>query len=273
MNHTPFHIREVLQVTELPVITDITRIIPEINYGRGSPEELMRLGKDQLVNIIRHELYIRNSNRLKKFSLVNIIWLGIRNTHVAESLAWLHNTQWTLRDYDALRYVFIWVYRNIYPNGPPNLTHNYYNISPDTDWRTINKNKLKYCFSIQFYYILLNCNNTSMGIVSRMIMEAFISIRMMNFSFSPSIISRNRRIPNINKNKVHDYIIPDHFIKEFIELYGKYQEDYKECPICLDNISSKDMKITRCGHFFHGSCLNQINKDECPTCRTKNIML
>lgn len=41
------------------------------------------------------------------------------------------------------------------------------------------------------------------------------------------------------------------------------------CPICYDNMWSKENILTKCNHMFHFSCLNNwlANHDECPICR------
>ena len=40
------------------------------------------------------------------------------------------------------------------------------------------------------------------------------------------------------------------------------------CPICLDVLGSKNVKITKCLHAFHKNCWKKYdNKDRCPICR------
>lgn len=41
------------------------------------------------------------------------------------------------------------------------------------------------------------------------------------------------------------------------------------CAICMDNLSSVDLLVTRCGHQFHATCMIQHikKKDDCPLCR------
>lgn len=40
-----------------------------------------------------------------------------------------------------------------------------------------------------------------------------------------------------------------------------------ECPICLETIAPKDVKITYCGHKYCSSCLKKI--DKCALCKKK----
>ena len=49
-----------------------------------------------------------------------------------------------------------------------------------------------------------------------------------------------------------------------------------ECGICMEQIKSKDIFKTNCGHTFHNSCITQwlLPKSSCPICRnnlTKDI--
>ena len=52
-----------------------------------------------------------------------------------------------------------------------------------------------------------------------------------------------------------------------------------QCPICLDNTSSKGACVLRCGHSMHISCLAKLAKSQlmvqettfkCPLCRSSN---
>lgn len=42
-----------------------------------------------------------------------------------------------------------------------------------------------------------------------------------------------------------------------------------ECSICLSNLTHTDFTSTKCGHWFHSSCLlqNMVQRVECPLCR------
>ncbi len=90
----------------------------------------------------------------------------------------------------------------------------------------------------------------------------------------------NQEIPNAQANP-DDISIEDiknsDFLQEFIkELYKKAKASC-ECPICLEQIESKDLLTTNCGHNFHKSCMEQMKEHDtsdksyvnCPTCRSK----
>lgn len=42
-----------------------------------------------------------------------------------------------------------------------------------------------------------------------------------------------------------------------------------ECSICLSNLTHTDFTSTKCGHWFHSSCLlqNMVQRVDCPLCR------
>ena len=64
--------------------------------------------------------------------------------------------------------------------------------------------------------------------------------------------------------------IPIHFQMKFKELVDKYKHKY-ECPICLEDLNTNTMEITKCGHLFHKNCINswKNTSDKCPNCRIK----
>lgn len=45
-------------------------------------------------------------------------------------------------------------------------------------------------------------------------------------------------------------------------------EDSNNCPICLQNIPSEDIVVTKCGHIYCGSCLSIVidKQHKCPMC-------
>lgn len=60
---------------------------------------------------------------------------------------------------------------------------------------------------------------------------------------------------------LNDKVVNDKLVKETEE---------KECAICLSNIEGNtDLSITKCGHYFHCSCLIKaaLKKRQCPMCR------
>jgi hypothetical protein len=44
-----------------------------------------------------------------------------------------------------------------------------------------------------------------------------------------------------------------------------------ECAICLSNLTHTDFTSTKCGHWFHSSCIlqNMVQRVDCPLCRFK----
>jgi hypothetical protein len=44
-----------------------------------------------------------------------------------------------------------------------------------------------------------------------------------------------------------------------------------ECAICLSNLTHTNFTSTKCGHWFHSSCIfqNMIERVECPLCRSE----
>jgi len=43
----------------------------------------------------------------------------------------------------------------------------------------------------------------------------------------------------------------------------------KDCAICMEDLTSVDLMITRCGHQFHSTCMitHLKRQDNCPLCR------
>jgi hypothetical protein len=61
------------------------------------------------------------------------------------------------------------------------------------------------------------------------------------------------------------------FLKDFIltrvrDLYHTSDDTY-ECPICMDEIVSDKLEMTKCGHYFCSDCSSIMTK--CAVCRTK----
>jgi hypothetical protein len=45
----------------------------------------------------------------------------------------------------------------------------------------------------------------------------------------------------------------------------------KECPVCFEKITTKNVTVTKCGHEFCTTCLlkSAMRNGECPMCREK----
>jgi len=69
-------------------------------------------------------------------------------------------------------------------------------------------------------------------------------------------------------NKTDKETIPNHIIEEYKGLIQRYEDFKKECPICMEKMLAKDMKMTNCGHIFHDYCYDMIALPrKCPICR------
>ena len=65
--------------------------------------------------------------------------------------------------------------------------------------------------------------------------------------------------------------IPSFFIEDMKELMKKHKETF-ECPICLEDMNHKNMKVLiSCGHRFHLKCIKiwYETSEKCPCCRKK----
>ena len=56
--------------------------------------------------------------------------------------------------------------------------------------------------------------------------------------------------------------------KELVAMIPEPKEAI-ECPICMEELTSTDLFVTRCGHSYHGGCLTKhlTRHDNCPCCR------
>ena len=63
--------------------------------------------------------------------------------------------------------------------------------------------------------------------------------------------------------------IPSFFIEDMKQLMKKHKETF-ECPICLEDMDYKNMKVLiGCGHRFHKDCIQKwsLTSKKCPCCR------
>lgn len=60
--------------------------------------------------------------------------------------------------------------------------------------------------------------------------------------------------------------IPDFVVNEIQELLKELKREI-ECPICLTELKSDEIKFSSCGHKYCQDCLSKIN--ECAICRKK----
>lgn len=94
--------------------------------------------------------------------------------------------------------------------------------------------------------------------------------------------SRHNALLNKNKGLAHTELHYDDYATE-IGKFDKFDDVKRgtpvprkhieikddECPICLDNISSKDKQYLSCFHAFHKSCIDGwfLTEKACPICR------
>lgn len=67
--------------------------------------------------------------------------------------------------------------------------------------------------------------------------------------------------------------IPEHIKNEIKTMATELRKTWN-CPICLDMISSDNLDITNCGHYFCKPCLTHHKENNrtncvCPMCRKK----
>jgi hypothetical protein len=77
----------------------------------------------------------------------------------------------------------------------------------------------------------------------------------------------NQRRSQQNTFQSHNDRLKTIPIDELIKLANKAKENNNEaCPICMcDNV---EKVITRCGHIFCKTCVEQLNNSKCPLCRS-----
>jgi len=270
MDGLPDNVRHILENEGIRQLTAITSGPLVTSPQWGTPESLYRLSKPNLVGIVR-SLGLRNVQRLRKFSLVNIIWLDMDSSVTAETFSWLDNSAWQLRDYDMLRYVLLWIFRNALPPGQIPMLNETYSFTARTDFRRVEPRKLKFMFALQYHFVLKNFAGNSVQL-RMMCMEAFAHVRSLGHLPSPS--ARPRSLPRARRpveRRAPRERIPPHIVEEYTVMYtnSTAKETVKECPICLDVIEGADLRITNCGHCFHTDCLSRITRDFCPTCRAR----
>ena len=90
------------------------------------------------------------------------------------------------------------------------------------------------------------------------------------------IRERHRRLLQRQNDNNELVLLREVQIEMGLEDYSNYMVEINkdnielnECIICYDEFKERDTVILRCGHFFHGDCINQwFNfKDTCPICR------
>lgn len=76
---------------------------------------------------------------------------------------------------------------------------------------------------------------------------------------------RRRRIAQAER-EVHNEQIKKKRVEGLIE---DLSNNSASCPICMETIEHTQAALTKCGHLFHGFCLNRFlgYSSTCPTCR------
>ena len=155
---------------------------------------------------------------------------------------------------------------------------------------TYNISDLKYSYHILIIDDIENINN----IVRKIVGNENISIKNYhNQNNIKKFIIDNKKSKSLKKKKMYltSYEkelmigIPNNKINMFYSLPGNYiynkfitktefERDFKlnnECCICLDEINSNNVAITKCNHIFCKSCVvkNLKTSNKCPLCRQK----
>lgn len=72
-----------------------------------------------------------------------------------------------------------------------------------------------------------------------------------------------------------DADLPQFFTAQFFEMARRLNEEFT-CPICLELVDSKTIRVVKCGHIFHKLCFDQYidtqirangRRPKCPVCR------
>lgn len=62
-------------------------------------------------------------------------------------------------------------------------------------------------------------------------------------------------------------ICSQHLSQNFFQMSVDLKKDL-ECVICMEKIDCKCcFTLLNCGHYFHGACLLQLQRKECPICK------
>jgi len=281
--------------TTLPTILDL--------YGQ--PDVLLTHSRKPALVEIMKQHGVRGCNRLKKFSLVAMIWLRIGNTNYAELLDFINSHTGERGDrevaiwFDKLRYTIHYIlsarWDEIQQAIQQDPLARDYALNLNRSFH--NQNPKKIIFSLLYYYHLgyinfvhhaRNTNTRSMSPTAYASLVQSAAIRVGNILNnagiqSPSVTQRpiprgrnSRRLPCTTPSVVTEKI-PEHIKVEYKMMYSELWNIRKErklesfssheCPICMEEIDAESMVITNCGHHFHQECFNKIRTNSCPTCR------
>ena len=115
---------------------------------------------------------------------------------------------------------------------------------------------------------LLNLNDTNHECIMNIFRTAIFTQR--SNTLLPTI--RFRKRPVTRRNKRH-FVIDPEFVKEKINLLGFNCQDI--CAICHNELDNGVCMIYKCGHVFHGECINIFRNSTsnfiCPNCRGEII--
>lgn len=288
-------------IVKLPSFTTL----PTILDLYGQPDVLLTHSRKPALVEIMKQHGVRGCHRLKKFSLVAMIWLRIGNTNYAELVDFInsHTGEWRDRAaalwFDKLRYTIHYIlsehWNTIQAAIQEDPAARDYAINLHGSFH--NQNPKKIIFSLLYYYHLgyinfvhhgRNTNTRSMSPTAYASLVQSAAIRVGNILNNAGIpspsVNRNvqRPVPR-GRNRAPCTVstvvekIPEHVKKEYKMMYSELWDIRNErklesfcvheCPICMEEIDAKSMVITNCGHHFHQECFNKIRTNSCPTCR------
>jgi len=66
---------------------------------------------------------------------------------------------------------------------------------------------------------------------------------------------------------------PKHLVDKYLELLTKYDEEGRQCAVCLESITFQTAHMTKCAHTFHIKCFEDcvVRDPRCPVCRDKYV--
>ena len=89
------------------------------------------------------------------------------------------------------------------------------------------------------------------------------------FATSRELFTALSALDKIQKNAACAPHIPKHISDKYVEMIVAYDNDQRECSVCLEAITFATATLTDCGHLFHTACVEKC--ETCPECRGKYL--